>query len=56
MSIEQQIEGSEKLVERFGYWPSFHDAEILEIHLWRGDVDEKRNRFVLPIVTLRVHL
>jgi hypothetical protein len=27
------IEGSEKLTAIFGRWPSFHDAEIIELHM-----------------------
>jgi len=29
------IVGKEKVTDRFGYWPSFHDAEIHGIHLYR---------------------
>ena len=29
------IEGSEKLYEWFGHWPSFHDAEVVALHLNR---------------------
>jgi hypothetical protein len=30
-----EIENKEVLTEVFGYWPSFHDAEVLSIHLDR---------------------
>ena len=30
------IDGALKVVDRFGYWPSFHDAEILRIELTRN--------------------
>jgi hypothetical protein len=50
------IEGSEKITEIFGYWPSFHDAEIINFHLWRGDVDAGRNRYIFPVLTLLVNL
>lgn len=30
-----EIEGALKLEEWFGYWPSFHDAEIVSLHLNR---------------------
>jgi hypothetical protein len=55
-SIETLIAGSEKLVRIFGYWPSFHDAEVIDLHLWRGDVDPDRARSVFPVLTLKVHL
>lgn len=31
-----QIPGADRLVERFGHWPSFHDAEILRLVLDRA--------------------
>lgn len=30
-----KIEGSKKIVELYGGWPSFHDAEVLLINLNR---------------------
>jgi hypothetical protein len=33
--IPESIEGARKVVEWFGYWPVFHDAEVLELHLDR---------------------
>jgi len=30
------INNAEKLIERFGRWPSFHDAEILHVEMGRG--------------------
>jgi hypothetical protein len=30
-----EIPGAEAIVSWFGKWPSFHDAEILELHLER---------------------
>ena len=54
--IAAHITGSEKITDVFGYWPSFHDAEIINFHLWRGDVDPERDRWVFPVLTLLVHL
>lgn len=34
-TISQQIPGSDSIHAWFGYWPDFHDAEILELHLNR---------------------
>lgn len=31
------IVGTEKIIKWFGYWPSFHDAEVLWIKLDRGN-------------------
>jgi len=30
-----EIEGMNEIVEWFGYWPSFHDAEVISIELHR---------------------
>jgi hypothetical protein len=30
-----QIEGATDVVDWFGQWPSFHDAEVIEVHLKR---------------------
>jgi hypothetical protein len=32
------IHGAQELFAWFGYWPSFHDAEIIELHLDRKGV------------------
>jgi hypothetical protein len=54
--IEDMIEGSEKLTRIFGRWPSFHDAEVLDVSLWRGDVNPEQNRYVFPVLTATMHL
>ena len=36
MSDTPDIPGAEKVVEWFGYWPMFHDAEVLSIKLDRS--------------------
>jgi hypothetical protein len=53
--IESFIEGSEKLTKIFGYWPTFHDAEVLDLHFWRGDVDSDAGRYVFPVLTVKLH-
>jgi len=55
-NIETRIEGSEKLIGIFGYWPSFHDAEVLELHSWRGDVNPDEERYIFPVLTVKLHL
>ncbi|MGQ3355654.1 MAG: hypothetical protein ACT6XY_01335 [Phreatobacter sp.] len=27
-----------RLTSHFGRWPSFHDAEVIDLHLWRGQI------------------
>ena len=53
--IEKLIEGSEKLTTIFGCWPSFHDAEVIDLHLWQSDT-ETRNHPRFPVLTTKVHL
>jgi hypothetical protein len=36
MGNTPQIEGADEVVNWFGYWPTFHDAEVLSIILDRG--------------------
>jgi len=35
-AIEQKIQNSHLLTYIFGYWPSFHDAEVISIELQRA--------------------
>lgn len=37
MGIESLIKGSELVTSVFGYWPSFHDAEVVWLRLCRDD-------------------
>jgi hypothetical protein len=55
-SIESLIVGSEKLTTIFGYWPSFHDAEALELHFWRGNIETEKGIYDFPFLTLTIHL
>jgi Immunity protein 50 len=50
------IRESEKLTGIFGYWPSFHDAEILELNFHRGNVRPEKSIYEFPVLTLRIHL
>jgi hypothetical protein len=53
---ESFIGGSERLTAIFGYWPSFHDAEVIKFDLWRGDVEPEADRYVFPVLTAQIHL
>ena len=55
-AIEPFIDGSNTLTEIFGYWPSFHDAEVIDLQLWRGDVEPERKCYVFPVLTVTLHL
>jgi len=50
------VEHSERVTRIFGYWPSFHDAEVMDVHLWRGNVDPESARSVFPVLTVKLHL
>ena len=39
------IEGAQQLHDWFGYWPTFHDAEIISLHL------NRKNPSILKIHT-----
>jgi Immunity protein 50 len=54
--IAPLIVGSEKLTSIFGGWPSFHDAEVHELHFHRGHVDTDNNLYEFPRLTVKVHL
>ncbi len=55
-NIESLIKGIDKLTRIFGFWPSFHDAEVSELHLWRGYVDPAKGIYNFPVLTLKIHL
>lgn len=48
--LETLIQGSEKLISIFGHWPSFHDAEITELRLERGENNEPKNTWEFPVM------
>lgn len=54
--ITEMILGSEKLTSIFDGWPSFHDAEVLEIHFWRGHIDTEAQIYNFPVLTAKIHL
>jgi hypothetical protein len=55
VGIESFILGSELVTKKFGYWPSFHDAEVIDLHLWRGNVDPERSKYQFPVLILDLH-
>jgi hypothetical protein len=55
-NVETLIVGNNKLIDIFGYWPSFHDAEVLELHFVRGDVRPANAIYEFPALTLRLHV
>lgn len=35
LEVTDEVPGAQELIKWFGYWPSFHDAEILDLKLAR---------------------
>src|SRR3954470_819998 len=56
MGTATPFEGSTKIIDAFGYWPSFHDAEVYAIHLDRGQGNSDNSSFVFPILTAKIHV
>jgi hypothetical protein len=54
--IASLIVGSDKLSSIFDRWPSFHDAEILELHIQRGRIDTDAKVYEFPLLTVKIHL
>jgi hypothetical protein len=54
--IAPLIIGSEKLTPIFGQWPSFHDAEVHELHFERGYIDTQESVYEFPRLTIKLHL
>lgn len=56
--LESFAANAEVLTSVFGTWPSFHDAEIVELNIWRGHSvpGEWDASTILPIVTIRFRL
>jgi hypothetical protein len=48
------VTGHEMLTCIFGRWPSFHDAEVVDLAIWRGDVDPDRKKYTFPVLTAKV--
>jgi len=63
MTVEQVdpitvVAGHERLTSKFGRWPSFHDAEVVDLHLWRGEVKpgEWDDSNVFPVLTVKLRI
>ena len=50
------IVGSQRIVDEEGNWPNFHDAEITDFNIWRGDVRPQDNVYIGPRIELRLTL
>jgi tRNA(adenine34) deaminase len=50
------IENSDKILNIFGYWPSFHDAEIQELNLNIADGEPWEPGSESPTLTMKIHV
>jgi hypothetical protein len=50
------VENHEAILTEDGEWPNFHDAEIIDLYLWRGDVQPEKDSYVFPQITVQLEL
>ena len=50
------VTGSELILDERDGWPNFHDAEIDELKIWRGDVRPDDGVHIGPQITLQMYL
>lgn len=51
----RDIFGSERILVD-GAWPNFHDAEVHDLHIWRGDVRPADEVWIGPQLTMTFEL
>ena len=56
--VENLVKSSEKLTVFFGCWPSFHDAEVVDVHYWRGAVQpgDWHDSNIFPVLTVKLRI
>jgi hypothetical protein len=54
--LQSFIEDAVILTSIFGKWPTFHDAEVVELYFERGQIDQAANVFDLPVLTIKLLL
>ena len=45
----KEVEDSQLILDA-GAWPNFHDAEVHELNMWRGDVRPEENVWIGPVI------
>ena len=50
------VRNHEAILDKNGDWPNFHDAEIIDLYLWRGDVQPEKEQYVFPQITVQMEL
>jgi hypothetical protein len=56
VDLRSLVENSQRLCAHFEGWPSFHDAEVIDLHLWRGRLfpGDWDDRNVMPVLTAKI--
>ena len=44
-----EVENSQLILDK-GQWPNFHDAEVHDLNIWRGDVRPDDNVWIGPVI------
>jgi hypothetical protein len=52
----KKVRNSEALADIFGYWPSFHDAEVVEVRVNRGDSLDAQGEVRKPTLEADIHV
>lgn len=50
------FQGCELILDSNGEWPNFHDAEVLDLHIWRGDMRPDDGVYIDPQITIKIEL
>jgi hypothetical protein len=50
------VENHQAILTSEGAWPNFHDAEVIDLYISRGDVRPDDDGYIFPHITLRVRL
>jgi len=50
------VTGSELILDEQGGWPNFHDAEINDFKIWRGDIRPEDGVYIGPQITIEMEL
>lgn len=52
----REVIGAASILDASGCWPNFHDAEIVSISFWRGDVRPEDQVWIGPRIDATFHL
>jgi hypothetical protein len=49
------IDNSQLILDQ-GEWPNFHDAEVHQMNIWRGDIRPEENIWIGPVIDITFEL